>query len=143
MQNKYFLKDLILDIIINGLLIMKLFNFGGVYVEHCLKIIPLFLVSYIFLTVFVVGFLWTYDELTEETQIEAKELINLCLKYKKEQTKFIKIYHQITDILLFVLFALNGFLGCFTLTAVLKFLMKIFYNTCSDIKEKYITSEEN
>lgn len=143
MKNKYFLKNLMVDIIINGLLIMKLFNFGGIYVERCLKIIPLFLIIYILLAILVVGALCSYDELTEKTQISANELVNFCLKYRDEQTKFEKIYHQITDVLLFTLFALNGFLGCFTLAAVLKFLMKMFYNVCSDIQEKYINPEEN
>ena len=114
---KYFLQNFIIDVFVQGILILNLLNIGETPVKNLCGAIP-----FLFFVLLIGGMLSlaamaAADRNLFELSSEAKRKI---LEVPESDKGFLKIYNKITDFSCIVLLLLNGFYGSFLLFVGLK-----------------------
>lgn len=131
---KYFLQNFMMDIFIQGVLILNLLEVGGKTVKNLCGAIP-FLLCVLFVgTILSLLAMAAADRDVFELSDEAKKKI---LEFPETDKGFLKIYNSITDITCIILLLLNGLYGSFVLFAALKVCTNTMKVAIKNYKEKH------
>lgn len=125
MENKGIIRNIIVDVLLHTLLILRLFNMENVIINNTCKILPilfslLFIITFIATVTFIVA---AGDSVLKAKVLSDKSFIDRFLKV--ENNKILKIYHKITNCSLGGLLIINGFIGTFGIYLAALFLLTV------------------
>lgn len=123
MENKGTIRNIIVDILLHTLLILRLFNMENVIINNVCKFLPILfsllsIITFVATVTFIVA---AGDPILKAKILSDKSLVDGFLK--AENNKILKNYHKITNCSLGGLLIINGFIGSFGVYLVSLFLL--------------------